>query len=180
MIHTANPGTIRTAVKRRILWCYVFLFSDVLFLEICATCKIAFFAISAGGSSSRPSPRFGEAPGPAGGTFTLLGPAGAMELRGGAPGANQVAATHAHPSRSPHARTHTHAICIATRIPTSASLACHFPCRVPQSEAESLLPRPADAKAEIGPTAARRLPRPRTPHQPRHGQPHQACDCCPA
>ena len=106
-IHTANPGTIRNAVKRRILWCYVFLFSNIIFSEICATCKIAFFAISAGGSSSRPSPCFGEASGPAGGTFALPGPAGAIELRGGAPGANQVAATHAHPSRSPRAHTHS-------------------------------------------------------------------------
>ena len=47
------------------------------------------------------------------------------------------------------AGTHTPAICIAARIPTSASPACHFPCRTPQPEAEVLLPRPADTSAEI-------------------------------
>ena len=109
-------------------------------------------------------------------------PSGARRGHGAARGCSGRQSGSCNP-RAPQpqpARTHTPAICIATRIPTSASLACHFPCRVPQSEAESLLPRPADAKAEIGPTAARRLPRPRTPHRPRHGQPHQAYDCCPA
>ena len=75
--------------------------------------------------------------------FALLGPTGATGLRRGMPGANQVGATHTHRSRSPHAHAHTllpYGICIATRIPISASPACRFPCRASQSEAESPLP----------------------------------------
>ena len=49
--------------------------------------------------SARPVLR--EPLGPAEAPFAPMGLTGAAELRGGAPDANQVAATHAHPSWSP-------------------------------------------------------------------------------
>ena len=127
----------------------------------------------AGGSSSRPSPCFGEALGPAEVTFALSGPAGTTELRGGTTGANQVAATHAHPSSSPH--THT-------------LLPYALPLAYPQAQTRRA---PVGSRAPAAPTRGRQggnrpdwapravyHARPRTPHQPR--QPHQAYDYCPA
>ena len=87
-----------------IFGCYIV----VILLEICATCKIALVAISAAaGRLLKPAWAVIREPlGAAEAPFALLGLTGAAELRGAAPGANQVAATHAHLSWSPHAHVH--------------------------------------------------------------------------
>ena len=163
-------------MKPRIIWCYFFLFLGVLFLEFCTTCEIALFAISACGSSSRPSPCFGR---PRGLSRSRSPCWGSLVPRGRV-GARRAPIRQLRPTRTPAAARahrqscHMHCRSLNPQAPAQARRATSAAAH-PNREPIARFPDPRRPERKLSRLPERCLPRPRTPHQP-----HQAHDCCPA